>query len=412
LGVNRTDSSRHNSIGLPQGGDDKAVLDSGAHIVAPARSLVRYGRIDQTYLMDDISDNLPRVEPRAVGTEAGKTIEAKLLNGFVARYLSGANILDIGYRGYLHDAVPIVPQAIGIDLEYPGYDGKTLPFENESQDAVFSSHCLEHIDDYKGALREWHRVLRIGGFMLISVPHQYLYEKRPAPPSRWNVDHKRFYTPASLMSEVESALSPNTYRLRHLVDNDLGFTYWRPPEVHSGGCYEIEMVLEKIAEPSWQIIPDLINIDIGPQSDLVTWIGFGSCETAFRWTTEERASIEFWLSSEQAVAAQMANANISITADTFGKQRIQVNLNAQQLYNRTRHGDHLLLEIPARGLRQGLNILEFILPDATPPASTADQLPLGIAVRNIRFSRTSRKDEPTAEPIGKWRAIKRLLGLT
>ncbi len=157
--------------------------------------------------MNELSDNLPRMGPRAVGTEARKTIEAKLLGGFVGRYLSGANILDIGYRGYLHDAVPIVPQAIGVDLQYPGYDGKTLPFEDESQDAVSSSHCLEHIDDYKGALREWYRVLRVGGFMIISVPHQFHYEKRPAPPSRWNPDHKRFYTPASLMSEVESALS-------------------------------------------------------------------------------------------------------------------------------------------------------------------------------------------------------------
>jgi len=214
------------------------------------------------------------------------------------------------------------------------------------------------------------------------------------------------------MSEVESALAPNTYRLRHLIDNDLGFTYSSPPDVHSGGCYEIEMVLEKIAEPAWKIIPDLINIDIGPQSDFMTWIGFGSCEAAFRWTTGECASIQFWLSPEQAEATQAASAKISITADTFGKQRIQVSLNAQQLFNRSRHGDHLLLEIPARDLRHGLNILEFILPDATRPASAADQRHLGIAIRNIRFAWTPRKDEPTPETTGKWRAVKRLFRLT
>lgn len=358
--------------------------------------------------MNDLSDNSPHVGARAVGTEAGKTIETKHLNGFVDRYLSGANILDIGYRGYLHNAVPIVPQAIGIDLQYPGYDGKTLPFEDESQDAVFSSHCLEHIEDYKGALREWHRVLRVGGFMLISVPHQFLYEKRPGPPSRWNVDHKRFYTPASLMLEVESALLPNTYRLRHLIDNDLGFTYSSPPDVHSGGCYEIEMVLEKIAEPSWKIIPELINIDIGPQSDLITWIGFDSVEGEFRWTTGERASIQFFLSAEQAEAAQAARANITIIADTCGKQRIHIGLNAQPVYLRTQQGAHLLLEIPANNMRHGLNTLEFTLPDATRPASAADQRHLGIAIRNIRFARTARKDEPAAQPSGFWRAIGRL----
>ena len=191
--------------------------------------------------------------PRVIGEEIRKSIDAKLQNGFVSRYLSGAKILDIGYRGYLKDVVPVVPQAIGVEQDYPGYDGRTLPFGDNSQDAVFSSHCLEHIVDFKNALREWHRVLRVGGFMVISVPHQFLYEKRTAPPSRWNADHKRFYTPASLMAEVESALKPNTYRLRHLVDNDVGFDYSIPPGRHSDGCYEIEMVLEKIETPDWKL---------------------------------------------------------------------------------------------------------------------------------------------------------------
>ena len=173
--------------------------------------------------MSDTAETADLAGRRAVGTEAAKTIVDKHRSGSVARYLSGANILDIGYRGYLHDAVPIVPQAIGIDLNYPGYDGRTLPFADDSQDAVFSSHCLEHIDDYRSALREWHRVLKVGGFMIVAVPHQFLYEKRRSPPSRWNQDHKRFYSPASLLGEVESALEPNTYRLRHLADNDAGF---------------------------------------------------------------------------------------------------------------------------------------------------------------------------------------------
>ncbi len=64
-------------------------------------------------------------------SEARKTIAAKERSGFVAKYLSGANILDIGYRGYLEDVVPIVPQAIGVDLNYPGYDGRTLPFARQ-----------------------------------------------------------------------------------------------------------------------------------------------------------------------------------------------------------------------------------------------------------------------------------------
>jgi SAM-dependent methyltransferase len=191
-------------------------------------------------------------ETRTVGAEAGKTIARKIEDGFVGRYLSGAAILDVGYRGYT-GAQPILSQAIGIELDYPGYDGRTLPFADQTQDAVFASHCLEHIEDYRNAIREWHRVLKIGGYMVIAVPHKFLYEKRTELPSRWNEDHKRFYTPASLMAEIEASLSPNTYRLRHLIDNDLDYDYAITPSRHAGGCYEIELVLERLAPPAWDL---------------------------------------------------------------------------------------------------------------------------------------------------------------
>lgn len=190
---------------------------------------------------------------RRVGEEASKTYELRLNNGFIDKYLSGRSILDIGYKGYIEDVVPIVENAIGVELDYPGYDGHTLPFADLSQDAVFASHCLEHIEDFPNVLRDWFRVLKVGGFLVIMVPHQYLYEKRLVPPSRYNADHKRFYTPGSLMADVEGSLRPNTYRLRHLADNDIGFDYSLPPERHSGGCYELELVIEKIEAPRWPL---------------------------------------------------------------------------------------------------------------------------------------------------------------
>jgi SAM-dependent methyltransferase len=190
---------------------------------------------------------------RPVGTEARKTLGIKLADGFIQRYVSGPNVLDIGYKGYISDAVPIVPQAIGIDFDYPGYDGRTLPFADASQDAVYSSHCLEHIADYRQAIGEWFRVLKPGGYLIIVVPHQFLYEKRSRLPSRWNEDHKRFYTPASLMTEIEQSLTPNTYRLRQLVDNDLGYDYAIGPGEHAGGCYEIELVIQKLVPPAWEL---------------------------------------------------------------------------------------------------------------------------------------------------------------
>jgi SAM-dependent methyltransferase len=144
-------------------------------------------RVDISSVQIDLVSSEPSaLDPgRPVGTESRKSYAEKIVNGFFAKYLSGEAILEIGYKGYIDGTVPIVPQAIGIDLDYPGYDGVRLPFPDESQDAVYSSHCLEHIQEYQDVLREWYRVLKIGGYLIVIVPHQHLFERRRELPSRW-----------------------------------------------------------------------------------------------------------------------------------------------------------------------------------------------------------------------------------
>jgi SAM-dependent methyltransferase len=188
---------------------------------------------------------------KTVGEETRKTFYHFLNTGFFDTYLAGERILDIGYKGYLDTVTPILPHAIGIDMDYPGYDGRTLPFPDESQDTVFTSHVLEHIADYRSALKEWFRVLRVGGYLVTIVPHQFLYERRAQPPSLWNEDHKRFYTPALLLRELEESLPLSSFRLRMLEENDRDFDYTIAPEGHAGGTYEIVCVVQKIAVPAW-----------------------------------------------------------------------------------------------------------------------------------------------------------------
>jgi SAM-dependent methyltransferase len=185
--------------------------------------------------------------------EAGRTFNEKLKNGFFSAYMAGEVTIDVGYRGAFDNAVPILPHAIGVDLDYPGYDGKKLPFLDESVDTVYSSHMLEHVTDFRATIWDWHRVVTPGGFIVCVVPHQFLYEKKRQLPSFWNADHKRFYTPASLLREFETSLQPNTYRVRHLRDNDQRYTYGIGPEAHSGGGYEIELVVQKITPPNWDL---------------------------------------------------------------------------------------------------------------------------------------------------------------
>lgn len=52
---------------------------------------------------------------------------------------------------------------------------KLTMFASQSADCVFSSHLLEHIQDYKGALREWWRVLKPGGYLCLYLPHADFY---------------------------------------------------------------------------------------------------------------------------------------------------------------------------------------------------------------------------------------------
>ncbi len=206
---------------------------------------------------------------RQVGPEVRKTMRTRMRNGFFGLFFSGSNILDIGFRGDNPANQPIVPWAVGVDMGYPGYDGVTLPFEDGSQDTVHSSHCLEHIPDPRGALADWFRVLRIGGFLVLTVPHQQLYERKPVPTSRWGGnEHLRFYTVASLTREIEDALPVGEFRYRLIRDNDAGFDYKQPPTEYPTGCYEIEVVIQRIARPEYS---DLLRLSPAAKAAIETY---------------------------------------------------------------------------------------------------------------------------------------------
>ncbi len=46
---------------------------------------------------------------------------------------------------------------------------------------------------------------------------------------------------------------PNPYRVRLLQDNDLFYDYAMPRDADPVGCYEIELVVEKIELPAWSL---------------------------------------------------------------------------------------------------------------------------------------------------------------
>ena len=118
--------------------------------------------------------------------------------------------------------------------------------------AVAAIHRLQDAPDYRATLQAWFGLLEIGGRLIIVTPHAFLYERQLSLPSRWAPGQRRLYTPGSLMQEVEEALAPNSYRVRHLGDGDLGYDYAADPDEPPVGESEVVLVLEKITPPDWR----------------------------------------------------------------------------------------------------------------------------------------------------------------
>src|SRR3970282_1033769 len=97
--------------------------------------------------------------------------------------------LDIGFGGDL-----LTPNCRGWGFEHG--DAQYLRGIGDAAfDFVYAGHPLEHLADPAGSLRNWWRVLKPGGHLIIYLPHRDLYEKRTQLPSPWNPDHKFFYLP-------------------------------------------------------------------------------------------------------------------------------------------------------------------------------------------------------------------------
>lgn len=102
---------------------------------------------------------------------------------YMSRIFCDGNGLDIGHGGD-----KIVPNAIGIDLRnmYTNVgkdvsqlegDGRNLYwFKDGVLDYVYSSHLLEDFEDTEAILKEWCRVIKPVGKLILVLPDQQEYE--------------------------------------------------------------------------------------------------------------------------------------------------------------------------------------------------------------------------------------------
>lgn len=128
--------------------------------------------------------------------EQSKAAKRRFNDGnFQTKYFRGTGI-DIGAGNdglnKSRHAFPAIDTIREWDLE--DGDGQYLAtVEDNTYDFLHSSHSLEHMVDWKVAITNWIRVVTPEGYLVITVPEEYMYEKEQWP-SRFNPDHKWSFT--------------------------------------------------------------------------------------------------------------------------------------------------------------------------------------------------------------------------
>lgn len=128
--------------------------------------------------------------------ECSKTIYRRLSNpNFLINYFRGQG-LDVGAgTDPLSNYIYLFP-AISSIRSWDVKDGdaeilETVP--DNLYDFVHSSHCLEHLNNPLIGLFHWLRVTKPGGYLILTVPDEDLYEQGQFP-STWSNEHKWTFT--------------------------------------------------------------------------------------------------------------------------------------------------------------------------------------------------------------------------
>ena len=128
--------------------------------------------------------------------ECSKSIHRRLADpNFSNRYFVGSGIDVGGKPDPLSLYAELFSRVTAIrtwDLE-DGDAQYLAGVADESYDFLHSSHCLEHLRDPREGLRNWVRVVRPGGHLVLTVPDEDLYEQGIFP-STFNRDHRHTFT--------------------------------------------------------------------------------------------------------------------------------------------------------------------------------------------------------------------------
>ncbi|MHB8393886.1 MAG: class I SAM-dependent methyltransferase [Candidatus Dormibacteria bacterium] len=112
-----------------------------------------------------------RVDPRDI-------LDVGCGDGFFLLRVRNVLSHEVGCSGLDADAQSVAKaQAHGIDCRV-GLADQTLPFQDSSFDLVFAGEIIEHVADTDRMLEEVSRVLRPGGYLLLTTPNLLAWYNR------------------------------------------------------------------------------------------------------------------------------------------------------------------------------------------------------------------------------------------
>ena len=139
------------------------------------------------------------------------------------------------------------------------FETDKFPYENDSVSEVYTAHCLEHVNNAAGMMREILRVCRVGAHVEIRVPHWlhpmsscigHVHVISDRQMKLW-VDHPEYHVWASgkrfeFESPIHYQIDVDFYTLRNkfpqLTDEEVA-------KFIPGCCHEIRCKLKVVAEP-------------------------------------------------------------------------------------------------------------------------------------------------------------------
>lgn len=164
--------------------------------------------------------------------------ETSLVRESLSKYCKGYGV-DLGFGGD-----KILPSAIGVDLPHPytrlgedpvqlGGDARDLYwFKDNVLAYLYSSHLLEDFENTSEVLKEWIRVLKVDGYLVLYLPDEQVYRAHcKATGQPHNDGHKLAH-----------------FNLDHVIKS-VEATGYKMKLVHSTGIinnYSFEVVFQKL----------------------------------------------------------------------------------------------------------------------------------------------------------------------